>query len=101
MNEFHKAAAMQGLKDMLEGDHFSICDLRSALEITGGKLSTKDEAAFKLLHCVKWKDMPPELRQMTQLKILEVLNDQPILATELIASALDGKSPILHGCLLN
>ena len=101
MNEFHKAAALQGLKDMLEGDNFSICDLKAVLKITGGTLSTKDEAAFSLLHCVKWKDMTLELRQMTQLKILEVLNDQPILTAELIATALDCKSPILHGSLLN
>lgn len=101
MNEFHKQAALCGLKKTLEGRYFDITMLKNAMKITGSQMSSKDEAALTMLHCVDWKDMPPELAQMVQLKIMEILNDQPVLTTELLSAALDGKHPSMSSRLLN
>jgi hypothetical protein len=64
-------------------------------------MSQDTYASLMTLHCVKWKDMSADLQKMMQLKILEVLNDQPTLTTELLSAALDGGLPCVHDRLLN
>lgn len=91
MEEFHKQAALLGLKKMFEGKHFSICVVKEALTIIGGHLSSKDEAAMRALHCIDFKDMSPDLRKMLFVKVMEVLSNEPLFNTELLAAALDDK----------
>lgn len=98
MNEFHKQAALFALKEMFEtSKHFSICDLKHILTITGQSLNRKDEAALSALHCHGWADMPPELRQMVFDKIKEVLQSEPSFNLDSISTALDVRFPRLHG----
>lgn len=101
MDEFHKQAAILGLKKMFEGNHFSICIVTETLTITGGHLDKKDEAAMRALHCIDFKDMSKELRQMLFTKVMEVLSAEPIFNTELLSAALDGGRAGFHERLLN
>ena len=97
IDEFHKLAATAAIKNILEGKHFSICELRAVLVITGGALNKKDEAAFTCLHCVNWADMSPELRQMTFDKIMEAVNAEPFFNLECLSAGMDERFPRLHG----
>ncbi|WP_333710335.1 hypothetical protein [Malikia spinosa] len=101
MDEFHKQAAILGIKKMFEGRRFSICEVRHAMVITGGRMSAKDEAAMSALHCIDFTDMSKELRQMLFTKVMEVLSGEPIFNTELISAALDDGRAGFHERLLN
>lgn len=97
IEEFHRMAVEAGIKKMLEGKHFSICDLEAALVITGGQMSKRDQAAFRAIHCMDWADMSPELRKMTFDKIMEVLNAEPFFNLECIPAKLAERFACLPG----
>jgi len=101
MDEFHKQAALTGLKKMFAGKHFDICVVKEALTITGCFMNAKDEAAMRALHCVNFTDMSPDLRKMLFVKVMEVLSAEPSFNTELLSAVMDGGSSGIHGCLLN
>jgi len=100
MDEFHKQAALLGLKKMFEGKHFDICVVKEALTIINGHLDKKDEAAMRALHCVDFKDMSPDLRKMLFTKVMEVLSAEPLFNTELLSAAMDGRYTCMSGGLL-
>ncbi|HEY4698707.1 MAG TPA: hypothetical protein VIH29_11995 [Gallionella sp.] len=88
IEEFHKQAILLALKKMMEGKHFNICTLNEALEITGGRLNSKDKAALGALHCIDWADMSLGLRNMVFAKIMEVLQHEPEFNMELLEAAI-------------
>jgi len=91
IEEFHKQAAILGLKKMFESDRFSICIVRESLKIIGGHLSVKDDAAMSALHCIAFADMSPDLRKMLFSKVMEVLSGEPLFNTELLSAAMDDR----------
>lgn len=75
LSEFQQRACAIGVVKILNGKHFSICDL-DALAKTMGRESAmagKDYDALRVLHCVAWGDMGPELAAMVKEKFLELL----------------------------
>lgn len=51
-----------GLEKMLRGGHFSICDLDVLCQAAGVRVDGDVRRALSCIHCVKWEDMPKELR---------------------------------------
>jgi len=75
MNDFQRMAATTALKDMFENsNHFNVCVVDKLLKLTGCIPDKKDYQALSLLHCVSWVDMEPELRQMVQLKTMQMFD---------------------------
>lgn len=62
-SNFHRAALSVGLRKMFEKDSFSICDFDAMAKLAGVHISTKDYEALRVLHCVKYGDMPQAVRQ--------------------------------------
>lgn len=72
MTEFQIRAVMAGAERMLNGDHFSICDLDNLVKLTGeGNLSGEDYQALRAVHCVNWGAMGKPLADMVKVKALE------------------------------
>lgn len=101
IDEFHKQAALLGLKKMFEGKHFDICKVKEALTIAGCHMNIKDEAAMRALHCIDFADMTPDLRKMLFAKVMEVLSGEQLFDIELLSSGLDGKHTGVFSRLLN
>lgn len=78
MTEFQSRAAAAAVMKMLQGKHFSICDLQAVAKTMGREqhLAGRDYAALQSLHCVDWADMGPDLARMTREKCLELLGIQ-------------------------
>ena len=75
MTEFQQRAAAAAVMKMLQGKHFSICDLQAVAKTMGRDqmLAGRDYAALQSLHCIDWADMGPDLARMTREKCLELL----------------------------
>ena len=101
MNEFHKQAAITGLKKMFKSKYFSIGVVQEACTIAGVHLNEKDMAAMRALHCVDFADMSDDLKKMLFAKVMEVLSAEQSFNIELLSSALDGGRTGFYGGLLN
>jgi hypothetical protein len=80
MNEltsFQAQAANIALNKLLCGDNFYISDLDAIAKLIGAELGGKDYQAVRLLHCVKWAEMPHDIRQQAREKIVEMLGLPP------------------------
>ncbi len=75
MTEFQQRAAAAAVMKMLQGKHFSICDLQAVAKTMGREqqLAGRDYAALQSLHCIDWADMGADLARMTREKCLEIL----------------------------
>ena len=75
LTEFQQRACAVAVVKMLQGPHFSICDLDAIAKTMGreSSLAGRDYAALRSVHCVSWADMGPELATMTREKCLEML----------------------------
>lgn len=49
------------LNRMMGEGHFSICDVDKAAQLLGAKPQGEAYEVLRKLHCVNWRDMPPEL----------------------------------------
>lgn len=78
LSEFQQRACAAGLMKMLNGKHFSICDLDALAKATGrtAHMAGKDYASLQTLHCMNWADMGDELVWLTKQKCLELLGVQ-------------------------
>jgi len=72
MDAFHKKAAVAALKNMFAGGYFNICVVDKLINLTGCVPDGDDYRALSALHCVDWKDMDAELREMVFLKTVTV-----------------------------
>lgn len=79
LTEFQQRACAVAVVKMLNGKHFSVCDLDSIAKTMGREaaLAGRDYAALRSVHCVDWADMGPELTRMTREKCLELLGLPP------------------------
>jgi hypothetical protein len=75
LTEFQQRACAVAVVKMLQGKHFSICDLDAIAKTMGREsyLAGRDYAALRGVHCVDWADMGPELTRLTREKCLEML----------------------------
>lgn len=75
LSEFQQRACAVAVVRMLQGKHFSICDLDALAKTMGREpsMAGKDYSALRGLHCVDWADMGPELSKLTREKCLELL----------------------------
>lgn len=83
LTNLERLAATQALKKLLDTTtHFSICTLDELIKLLQVTPDAKDYRALHLLHCVKWRDMSPELRQEAQEAIMRIVSaDQdPVVA---------------------
>jgi hypothetical protein len=73
MNDFQKQAVIVAVKKMFTDQYFSICTLDSCIKVCGVTPNKQDYETLKTLHCVDWADMPTSLREVAQIKILQML----------------------------
>lgn len=94
LTEFQQRACAVAVVKMLNGKHFSICDL-DALAVTMDRkafMAGKDYSALRGLHCVDWADMGPELTRLTREKCLELLG-LPATTIDMIKPVKDSEPP--------
>ncbi len=97
---FHMAAMMVALdKVFKKDDRFDVCTVRECFEMGGVDCPSEDMNAFRILHCVKYADMPQGMRDELFNRVLTVIqtgsrfsfDTQPALAS-LIESKLGSVS---------
>lgn len=74
LTKFQAEVATVSLKKMLNGGHFSICEIDRIGEMAG--VSPKQHQDYKTLsalHCVSWGDMPPGLAAEVKHKTIDML----------------------------
>ena len=89
LTEFQQRAMTLAVAKMLNGNHFSVCDLREIAKIIGREqaLCGRDFSALNTLHCVDWAQMGPDLARLTSEKCLELL-DLPAQTIDEVALAI-------------
>lgn len=73
MDEIQAMAARVALKKMAQDGYFSICTIDNILKMSGGVPEARDYQILRTLHCVNFRDMPPELLRGLPLLIQRVL----------------------------
>ena len=79
MTTLQVEAARAALKKMFSEGFFSICVVDQILKITRGVPSKEDYDTLRLLHCVHFTDMSPELRKELPSLIQRVLEAPSIV----------------------
>lgn len=83
-----EAAIRKGLSDIFDREWFNITDFQKVIDLLNRKdyITTQEMENMRLLHCVHWGDMGPELANLTRQRIchhlglnLEVV--QPVKGT--------------------
>lgn len=77
------------LTKLLNGRHFSICDLDKILDIVGGRQSGEAYKLLHALHCVDYTAMNQELRNRIPALVNECLRQQT-KTVEVVESMLQG-----------
>lgn len=77
LTEFQQRAASLAVVKVLNGDTFYTSDVTKIADLLSIQLGGNDWKAMQPLHCVKWGDMDPTLRQMMREKVLELLGLPP------------------------
>ena len=78
MDEIQKLAARAALKKMSQDGYVCICTIDNILKMTGGIPNAKDYQVLRTLHCVHFREMPPELLRGLPLLIQRVLESDGI-----------------------
>ncbi len=84
MDEVQKMAARCALRKMEKDGYFSICTINDILKMSNGIPCGKDFDILHTLHCVNFRDMPPELLRGLPLLIARVLGSESIDLTSAI-----------------
>lgn len=81
LTEFQAMAASAGLQKLLYGETFYVSDLKKLMEMMCKTVPPDmvDLRGLELLHCVKYGDMPMQLRQQVREKVLEILGLPPTI----------------------
>lgn len=61
LTTFERMALQTALKNLFDAGHFSICTIDNMLKVTRTVPNGRVYQSLRLLHCVDYKDMPPEL----------------------------------------
>lgn len=94
LTEFQQRACAVAVVKMLQGKHFSICDLDALGKAMGREqaMAGRDYAALRGLHCVDWADMGPDLARLTREKCLELLG-LPVQTIDMIEPERPAEKP--------
>lgn len=95
MNTIQIEACKLALRRMMDEGFFSICVVNDILKLTGGVPTKEDYQTLQLLHCVKFRDMPPALRVEFPGLLRRVL-ESPSMELEITFKAL-ARPPALLG----
>lgn len=79
--ELKISAVQVCMKEMIRKGFFSICDAKRAAELLGVSFSTEQEKFMGLLHCVKFSDMPDDVKLELQSILEERLSSEPFEIT--------------------
>lgn len=63
----------QGLKTMFQKEYFDVCLLDSMAATIGGTLPSQMKDAFRVLHCVHYTDMHPDIRAELPRRVVQAL----------------------------
>jgi hypothetical protein len=74
MDELQKMAINCAIRDMMRKGYFSICVIDQILKMTGGIPDKRDYEVLRLLHCINFVDMQPELLRGLPLIMNRVIN---------------------------
>lgn len=78
MDELKVLVASTALKDMLRRGWFSICTIDDINKVTKNVPDREAYDMLHALHCVPFKDMPPELQRGLPLLVHRALGTEPI-----------------------
>ena len=82
MNEIQVLAIRAALDKMMRDDgYLSICTIDQILSVTGGVPRREDYQLLRLLHCVSFRDMEPELLRGLPVLLQRVLQSEGIEIT--------------------
>ena len=73
MDKIQILAAEAALRKMVEEGFFSICTIDKINKVSGNIPNKKTYDTLHMLHCVHYKDMPPELLKELPVMIREAL----------------------------
>lgn len=69
--------ALAALNKMMDADMFDICVVRDAADVLGVNVRSSEVfEQLRLLHCMRWKGMDPEIRAAIPHMIVTVLGQQ-------------------------
>jgi len=88
MDSLQIFAAETALRKMLKDGHFSICTVDNILKMTNVVPNARAYQILRLLHCVNFSDMPPEVQREMPDLLRDVLGGAEID----LASALNPES---------
>ena len=89
LTEFQLLSVQQTLKKLLFGDTFYISDLDGLAKLLGAEVGGDDYQALRGLHCMKWAEMPTQLREQARRKVVELLGLDLPMADEIKTSSSD------------
>jgi len=98
MDAFRAESVRLALQKMVKGSCFSICTVRTCLQVAGIVPPTDDLKALEPLHCVDWSDMTPEMRAEVMGRTL-ALFQYPEFSIEDLDAPLLGGAPGEHSSL--
>ena len=76
MNDLTKKALMASLRKMFEPDGYcNVCTIDECLKVVNAVPNKEDYEALKLLHCVHWRDMAPEMRTEVFKTVIRMLTE--------------------------
>ena len=75
LTEFQQRAVAAGIVKLFARKHFDVCDFDALTQIMGreSQAGGKDRASLRLVHCMDWADMGPDLTRQVREKCLEIL----------------------------
>lgn len=91
MTAFERIACQTALAEMLRKSHFDICTVDQILKVTGTIAPRRTYEALRLLHCIHYSAMPPELLKAIPDMLAEVFNG-PLLDVPGINFVSDSKT---------
>lgn len=92
MTSLQIEVARTAIDEMFRGGHFSICVIDNILKLTGGVPRGQDYDTLRLLHCVDFKRMPPNVRIELPRLIQRVIESSPITCEIFQVISIDGSS---------
>ena len=93
LTEFQLLSVQQTLKKLLFGDTFYISDLDGLAKLLGAEVGGDDYQALRGLHCMKWAEMPTQLREQARRKVVELLGLDLPIAEEIRPPAPENSEP--------
>lgn len=76
LSRFKNQALAIGLQKLFKEDHFSICLLESLIAAAGVIPDGEVMRSLRVVHCVKWSDMPVDFRNEVQSLCIAMLSPE-------------------------